>query len=227
MTLGTKKRKRTSRRLVEAGRIKESPVQRSRKARGGFDFTAGIGAVCCDMVRRLSELHHIDMRQVAVSFSQTRHRATHGLHATLTPMRFEGGQRTGIRRDRRYAAQQILDEEGQEFLYILSFYLPRFMDVPLTEKLTTILHELWHISPQFDGDIRRHPGRCYAHAHSQKEYDEKMARLADRWLSLAPPEDLYAFLRHDFDELHRRYGGVFGVRIPQPKLIPVDDSAAM
>ena len=42
----------------------------------------------------------------------------------------------------------------------MSFYLPRFCDQSLDEKLSTVMHELWHISPAFDGDIRRLPGRC-------------------------------------------------------------------
>ena len=66
----------------------------------------------------------------------------------------------------------------------LAIALPalRFMDVDFEEKLVTIFHELWHVSPRFDGDLRRHPGRCYMHTGSQKDYDAQMLRLARRWL---------------------------------------------
>jgi hypothetical protein len=85
-----------------------------------------------------------------------------------------------------------------------------------------VVHELWHISPRFDGDLRRFGGRCYAHSASQRRYDAKVEQLVDRWLSLEPPASVYNFLRYEFRELVRRYGRVYGVKIPTPKLIPVE-----
>jgi hypothetical protein len=106
-------------------------------------------------------------------------------------------------------------------LYILSFYLPRFQDLVLREKLITVLHELWHISPDFSGDIRRHEGRYHAHTHSQAEYDEEMGRLADRWLAHSPPEVLWSFLRHDFGELSKLHGRIVGLKVRRPRLLPL------
>ncbi|MCH7729552.1 MAG: hypothetical protein IH991_24205 [Planctomycetes bacterium] len=199
--------------------------KRKRKSKSiptGFDFTSRMRALCADMVARVPQLHHIDISHVAFSFSQARRRVSHGLYATLTPMRFENGAMTEVRRGHRYSVQRLFDEHGQEMLYILSFYLPRYMDVDIHEKLVTIFHELWHVSPSFDGDLRRHPGRCYAHTRSQKDYDGFAGRLADLWLSASPPEDLFAFLHMTFDELQNRHGRVFGMKITQPKLLPVD-----
>ncbi len=128
-----------------------------------LDFTARMRAICVDMTQRLDELAHIDMNRVAVCFCQARKRVRHGIFASLTPLRFQGGQTTTVRRGRTMAIQRMLDREGREMLYLLSFYVPRFLDLDLREKLITIVHELWHISPHFNGDIRRHEGRCYAH----------------------------------------------------------------
>jgi hypothetical protein len=107
-------------------------------------------------------------------------------------------------------------------LYILTFYLPRFLDLPLREKLVTVLHELWHIGPKFDGDVRRLGRRCFAHGHSQKQYDAHVAALLDEWLSLDPPGELYGFLRMSFRELIARHGRVYGRKVPAPKLVPLD-----
>lgn len=210
-----------------ARRFRPKSGQRStptihRTGRAGFDFTRHIRIVCHDMVTRLPELGHIDMQRVAISFSQTRKPVSHGLQAALTPMRFEGGQRWTTRRGRRLGVQQILDAAGNEMLYLLSFYMPRFQNQPFQEKLITILHELWHISPQFDGDLRRHSGRCYVHTHSERQYDAAMAELARRWLALRPPREFYAFLYSSFPQLAQQHGGVFGTKIPAPKLIPID-----
>jgi hypothetical protein len=136
-------------------------------------------------------------------------------------MRFEGGSLTGRRNGREYSVQRLYDDRGREFLYILTFYLPRFMDMGFDEKLNTVFHELWHIGPDFDGDLRRHHGRCYAHTHSQKRYDAAMDRLVRGWLAESPPRHVYRFLECSFALLHNRYGAVFGAKIPRPKLIPI------
>lgn len=189
--------------------------------RRGFDFTYAMRVLVNDMVDRMPELSHIDMSRVAVAMVQARVESTHGIFATLTPMRFEQGSRFTVKRGRKYGVQTLLDEHGREMLYILSFYLPRFQNMDFSEKMITIFHELWHISPDFDGDIRRHPGRCYAHSSSQKEYDEHMAVLSAKYLMKKPSPRLYQFLEVDFRKLYASSGGVYGVKIPRPKLIPV------
>jgi predicted metallopeptidase len=179
--------------------------------------------LCEDMVARLPELAHVDMARVAVSFCQTRVSATHGVYASLTPLRFADGQREAVRRGRRMTIQRVLDASGREMLYLLSFYLPRFLDLPFREKLSTVLHELWHIGPAFDGDLRRFSGRCYAHSGSRKRYDAQMERLVERWLAAAPSEEIVAFLRHDFRQTMAAHGGIHGHRYSRPRLIPAPD----
>lgn len=186
-----------------------------------FNFTAAIRSTCESLAAMLPELKHVDMSQVAVGFCQARKRVPHGLQASLTPMRFEGGAETTTRRGRRYACQRLYAATGEEYLYLLNFYLPRFLNHDLGEKLTTIVHELWHISPAFDGDLRRHEGRCYVHGPSQRDFDRTAAALAATWLASDPPAECYAYLRYTFPELVARYGGVQGERFKVPRLIPV------
>ncbi len=190
----------------------------------GFDLTAHLRLVCVNLVARLPELAHIDLSRVAFSFRQTRTSSRWGVQATLTPLRFEGGSPHTLRRGRRFGVQRVVDPHGREMLYVLCVYLPRFMDHTLREKLITLVHELWHISPEFNGDLRRHPGRCYAHSSSQREYDASMGVLIDRWLGTHPDPLLYDFLRYDFRELRQRHGEIYGVRLPQPKLIPLAEA---
>jgi len=187
----------------------------------GFDFPSHMRRLCEDIVARVPELKHIDLSLVAIATARCRKNVAHGLQAALTPLRFEDGSRITIRKGRPWAIQKVVDEDGREMLYILSFYLPRFIDAPYKEKLTTIFHELWHISPDFNGDLRRHGGRCYAHTSSQDEYDRTMWALAEGWLSRDPPDSLHAFLHCDFQELCHRWGHVDGARIAIPKLYPV------
>jgi hypothetical protein len=178
--------------------------------------------LCDDMVARLAELGHIDMSRVAVSFAQTRRVGSLGMFASLTPLRFADGQMHSFRRKRRWGIQRLYDDQGREMLYILNFYLPRFLDLPFREKLTTTLHELWHIGPKFDGDVRRFGGRCFAHGSSQKRYDAQVEALLNRWLGFRPAESLYDFLQLHFRALVARHGRVYGRKVPVPKLVPLD-----
>jgi hypothetical protein len=189
--------------------------------RRGFDFTRQIRLLCRDIVATTADLHHVDLSRVGVSFAQARKRTEHGLYASLTPLRFEQGRRTNRIDGRMCGIQRVRDECGRELLYILNFYLPRFMDQPFLDKLTTVFHELWHISPRCDGDLRRHGGRCYLHTGSQAEYDAAMERLARYYLQQTSAPELHAFLRFSFEELRRRYVRVYGTKIPHPKVIPL------
>ena len=173
------------------------------------------------MAAQLDELRHIDMSRVAVSFRQTRKRMPYGLYASLTPLRFAGGETHGVRRGRKFSIQRV-EIDGREMLYVLNFYLPRFLDLGFREKLTTIAHELLHISPNFDGDLRRFSGRCYAHSHSHPQFDAQAEQLAQRWLARGPEQSLYAFLHLDFLRLRAMHGGIYGRRIAAPKLLPAE-----
>lgn len=193
---------------------------------GGFDFNFHLRRLCADLAARLPELDHVDMSRVAIRYCQARSRAPHGLQATLTPLRFEGGELFTRRAGRRFTIERLYDASGREMLYLLSFYLPRFLNHSFDEKLTTVIHELWHISPTFNGDLRRWPGRCYAHGPSEREYHEQMEVLAAKWLALSPPEETSRFLHSNFRQLQASHGAVFGARISTPRLIPADHLAA-
>lgn len=182
--------------------------------------------LCADVTLRVDEFRHISLDQVAVTFAQARRSVPHGLQAKLTPMRFENGDLLTRRGGRTWTVERLFDGD-REILYILTFYLPRYLNHSFREKMITLFHELYHISPRFDGDIRRMDGRYHVHSHSQKEYDRQMERLVDDYLASDPPDAVYAFLKSKFKTLRARHGGVVGLQIPIPKLIqlPVSKSA--
>jgi hypothetical protein len=186
-----------------------------------LDFTAYMRRLCTDMCTRLPALRHIDMRQIAIGFRQTRKAVLHGLQASLTPLRFAGGRLYMVRGGRCWTIERLLDPDGHEYLYLLNFYLPRFLDQCLHEKLATVVHELWHVSPECNGDLRRHQGRCYAHGSSRQQYDEWSHHLARQWLQRDPPVELFPVLRSNFAELIRLHGAVYGLQLRSPRLLPV------
>ena len=190
-------------------------------AKNYFNYTEPIRAVCRDMVFRLPAFSQIRMEHVAVSLIRTRTREMYGVFASMTPLRFEGGQLRGKRNSRLVEMPLLYDKEHRPILYVLSIYIPRFVNLPIREKIETLIHELYHISPNFDGSIRTFGGRYFIHGASQKEYNRKVSALSRQWLSGDPRPELWDFLRYDFKALCERYGGLSGetVRIPPLKVI--------
>jgi hypothetical protein len=185
-----------------------------------FDFTGHMQRLCADITARCSVLNHIASERLLIGITQARSGQRHGLQARVTPLRFRDGHLTKPRGRDVYQVQRYF-VEGREILYLVTFCLPRFLDQEFEDKFITVFHELYHISPAFDGDLRRHQGRCALHTHSKRQYDAHMGQLAREYLQSKPNPALYAFLRLNFAQLTRRHGSVVGVVVPRPKLIPL------
>jgi len=206
--------RRPTRALGGEDSIETDPVTRP------FDFTAAMTALCADIIRRTPTFAHIDLSRLLVAMTLARNGRRHGLQARVTPLRFRGGALATVHRGKAYQVQRMVVDR-REILYVVTFCLPRFLNRDFDDKLVTVFHELYHISPAFDGDLRRHKGRYCAHTGSQKKYDAHMAKLAAAYLKEGGDPSHHAFLRQSFAELCRRHGTVIGLHLPRPKLIPV------
>jgi hypothetical protein len=204
--------------VLPNGTVSRRPV--GNRGADPFDFSARMKQLCDDVVGRCPELGHIDTSAVLFTFTPARNRSSYGLQARVTPMRFRNGAL--IRRIRRTLYQvQRYYVGGKEVLYLVTFCLPRFLDQTFEEKLITVFHELYHIGPNFDGDLRRHGGRYAVHSSSKKAYDERMATLVRRYLAGHTVPDVLEFLRSRASQLWHDHGGIVGVTVPRPKMIPI------
>ncbi|MHB0998156.1 MAG: putative metallopeptidase [Armatimonadota bacterium] len=185
-----------------------------------FNFTSAMEELVNHIVKTSPSFSHIQTDKVIISFNQTRTSGTHGVYASVVPLRFENGSRTTVRRKRTYSMPEIIID-GREMLYIVYFALPRFLDLNFETKLMTVFHELYHIGPEFNGDIRRFPGKNYAHGHSRAKYNEQMKVFVNDYLSLPGSREAAEFLNNSFADLMRQYSSVTGrkVRLPRPKLV--------
>ena len=198
------------------------PTKRRRRLSRSFDYTDAIAKVCEDVCFRVPELNHIDMSRVAVGFTQTRHSAPFGVFAATIPLRFENGATRIRHRGTECQMQRCLRPDGVEYLYLLDFSVPRFIDLKFRDKLETIVHELYHISPDFNGDLRRFKGRCFMHGSSQKRYDAVVRAFVEKWLKRDPPPEVWDFLNMNYKEMTARFSTVHGTRFPTPKIFPVE-----
>jgi hypothetical protein len=202
-------------------RIADAPaVVDSGPAGRPFDLSAAMHTLCTDIAARSPTFAHLDTTRMAFSVIRSRSAVRHGLQARITPLRFPGGELVGRVRRNAYQVQRFTID-GREILYLVSFVLPRFLNREFIDKLVTVFHELYHVSPAFDGDLRRHEGRYSAHSASQKKYDAHMAELVRDYLTREPDPAVYSFLKLSFGQLCRRHGAVVGLHLPRPKLLPV------
>ena len=185
-----------------------------------FNFCDHVRRLCADVVRCCSELAHVDVSRLLFAVTQARNGRTHGLQARVTPLRFRGGHLTRRRQGVCYQVQRYF-VDGREMLYLVTFCLPRFLDQDFDDKFITLFHELYHISPACEGDLRRHEGRYALHSHSKRHYDTHMAHLARGYLANGADRNLHAFLRLDFAQLRHRHGSVVGGVVPRPRLLPM------
>lgn len=185
-----------------------------------FDICGHLGRLSLAIVQTCDDLRHIDLSRVLMTVTSARSRRAAGLQARVTPLRFRNGSLIRRHHGADYQVQRHV-VDGREILYLMTFCLPRFLDLDFDEKFITLFHELFHIGPDFDGDLRRHDGRYHVHSHSKSKYDEQMACLVRRYLSNGADPTLHSFLRLNTSQIICRHGSIRGTVLPRPKLLPL------
>ena len=185
-----------------------------------LNLTGELERLMIDITARSPELAHIAPEKVLVCVSSGRP-SPGGSLAKIHPLRFEGGGRSlTTRRGRRsvVCTMPSIVHKGEEILYVIYFLVPRFLELPFREKLITIFHELYHISPACDGDIRRFPGKNYAHGSSTKSYNAHMGKLVDEYLLGLPDHGPLDFLNGTLAELRSRHRAIVARRLQAPRI---------
>src|SRR5438270_8200652 len=131
--------------------------------------------VVADMVRRLPELSHIDAARILFVSGEAR-RAS---RATIRPL---GGRE-----------RARISLKGQRALYCVTLR-PKFFRASTPEqRVSTLLHELLHISASFDGKL--HGGRRHS-TLSKAKFEALLRPLVRRYLADADTA-LLSGLAHD------------------------------
>ncbi len=200
-----------------------------------INYTEKITLLMQDVVARVPTLSFINVADVLV-FARAGRSNAEGAFATChclslpssEPGYYVWRDRASGRVTRRsewfVTKSPVVTLGTRQIKYLVSFALPRFCDQSLdrtrTErlypgaelwmaKLDTVVHELYHIDPEQTGirRIERGDGTYSAHCHGDRFF-ETVAGLVQQYLATKPNPAMYEFLRYDFDELSRRYGGV-------------------
>jgi predicted metallopeptidase len=136
--------------------------------------------IAADMARKLPELSHVQAARVLFVAGEARR----GSRATIKPL----------------AATRIL-LKGKRALYCITLR-PKFFRASTPEqRVATLLHELLHISAEFDGHL--HPERRHASLPRAK-FRSLLRPLIRRYLAHAEP-DLLSGLGHHGEVLARQW----------------------
>ena len=185
-----------------------------------LNLTGELERLIADVTARCPELQHVAPERLLVCVSSGRP-GVGGSLAKIHPLRFAGGEKSVTsRRGRRrvLCTMPTLTHQGEEILYVIYFLVPRFLELSFREKLITVFHELYHISPACDGDIRRFPGRNYAHGSSTKIYNAQMGVLVDAYLERLPELSRLSFLEGNLAALRERHGAIVARRLQAPRI---------
>jgi predicted metallopeptidase len=140
------------------------------------NLTLAVKRLIRDAASRLPELAHVRASRVLVVAGEAR-------RASRATIRGAAG-RAGAPRIRL---------RGREVRYVITLRPLWFLASTPEERITTVLHELWHASTRFDG--RLHRGRTHSRL-SPGTFQRRVRALRDRYLAAAPPAVLAPFAHH-------------------------------
>ncbi len=172
-----------------------------------------------EVASSVPDFKQFDAKRIRVSASFNRSRNRGGVLAYVVPLRYRDGVPVELRKHRGrlyHWAMVPQKHEGHEILYYMYFMLPRFLGLSLREKIETVVHELYHIHPTFNGDLRRFKGRSKLHG-DPKEFDRNVRDLTDIYLGGDHNPETYEFLRGGPYHLRLRYGEIRAHHFPEPK----------
>jgi hypothetical protein len=173
-----------------------------------------------DIIIRTDLFSHIDINRLLVCVAYNRQRGRGGTFGKLVPLRFKDGLDVVCFRGAYYSMPRIF-HRGKRLLYLIYFYIPRFFNLGPQEKLAVIFHELYHISQDFNGDIRRLGKKGASHGHSRVRFNSLFEGELLSFYEYAGETPFINFLRMDAEYLEKDFSRVFGRRMKLPKPIIV------
>jgi len=186
----------------------------------GINITDVLTLIIHEISLRTETFKHVNIEQTMVCMASNKKNSRGVTYGKLVPLRFKNGIQTLKYREKYYSMPGIIINRIP-ILYVIYFYFPKFFDLPPPEKLRVIFHELYHISPEFNGDIRRFGKIKISHGFSRKRFDglfEDEQRNFYNYISQTP---FMNFLGADTRTLRENFKKISGARmkVPKPKII--------
>ena len=148
------------------------------------NFNQAVKALIKDIAASVAEYSHIRPLRILVVAGEAR-RASRG---TVKPLTFEGSKSL----DKGGKVKPVVRIRGRRMLYCITLRPLFFRSSTPESRITTLLHELFHISTKFDGTLS--PAR--RHSKLGKDFSKRLRPIVRRYLKRCPPE-LWAPFAYD------------------------------
>lgn len=145
------------------------------------DFNVAVHALMEHVVRTMPEFQHLEPRRILIVSGEAR-RASRG---TVKPLCFAAKRRT----DSVGRKKPLVKMNGRQMLYSITLRPLFFRRSTPRERVATVLHELFHISKDFDGTLD-HKRR---HAEAGAGFEAEFAPLERRCWRRLPPHIIEPF----------------------------------
>lgn len=180
-----------------------------------INITDTLTLLTAHIIEETDIFSHIDLDSCLVCISSNRKNSRGAIYGKVVPLKFKNGSSTVTYRGNLYHMPRV-EHRGKELLYLIYYYMPRFFDLSAREKCNVIFHELYHISPWFNGDIRRMGKKKAAHGHSKKHFDTHYEKQLEDYMHMVENTPFIKFLNLTSRDLYRHFN-VVGRRMKIPK----------
>ena len=137
-----------------------------------------------DLAARAPEFSHLVPTRVLVVAGEARR----GSRGSVKPLAFARGRS----RDHSGTRKPVVRVDGRRMLYCVTLRPLFFRDSRPEQRVETLLHELYHVNPAFDGTLD--PAR--RHSRLGRKFARAFRPLVRRYLRQCPPEVLAPFAHH-------------------------------
>jgi len=164
-------------------------------------YLSAVEGLITDIAETVEELAYIEPDQIAVNFKRSRDGLSEEVLAETTGLSDSnfGSIQKKEGRIEKFLASKTMLKDGIPIKYSVDLYIPAFFNLKFKEKLLTIFHELYHIHPKFDGELRMFKGKGYKHGSSMERYDKYMEYLVEKYTDREP--EAAEFLKKDHEKI--------------------------
>jgi len=145
------------------------------------DLTPGLRALILHAAKTVPGFGHLKAGRILVVAGEAR-RAS---RATVRPLAFAGGKRV----DALGRKKPLVKVHGRRMLYVITLRPLFFRDSTPRQRVATLLHELFHISRDFDGSL----DRTRRHDEAGRGFEAAFTPLERRFWKRLPPHVLEPF----------------------------------
>jgi predicted metallopeptidase len=173
-------------------------------AADSINLTDVLTLIIHDMVKSTEEFKSFDLNKILICCASNRKDFRGATYGKLLPLRFKDGSEI-IKHNGKFYTIPKVKMNDIEILYVIYLYIPKFFNLSAKDKVNVMFHELYHINPGFNGDIRRMGEFKSAHGHSRKAFEEKYIEYADVFFDKIKDMPYYNFLQMNSDEIQAQF----------------------